>query len=713
MDVINSNIARAHGVVLSMQGGRPENQDDYAALDTPLGLLVIICDGMGGGPGGKTASFIAKNVIARTIYECGPNAKRDYAFRLAAEKAHEALLQQMQLMPNLNGMGSTFVAALISPHSIVVAHCGDSRCYLLRGKKIAYRSEDHSLVNDLVKNKTLTREQARLSPQSNIITRGLGNTSCQVPEIDEIPYRKGDRLVLCTDGVWGVMPEEDLIKRLTRKVDLTTLINNLAYQIDQIGPQSKDGHHDNHTQAILLMDDNSELKPKALVPWLRFYLFIMLFLGIATGEAQTVVWQLPLSNYDEITRIYPNLYRVSRNGKIGLINADGTVVAPIEIDAIGDFYEHKALATASDGQGERVMGVLTDDGHYYGFSNKYYTLKGLKFYSDYVLPVSDANGALGYIDIHGNAVTGFAEKYTKIKPFAEGYAVVFKGNDFSLIDKSGVPVKFKFKNVAEAYGATNVFEGKAYVWDTNGKFYTYDTNSGDYCEKAKEPKNASQLDYLYRCSSVSGLGKDVPFVKAAIESSADKMPIEERGLYGYTFGSQVVLPAQLQSATGFDEDCAVVGMNGKLGILKYVDGASFALRQNETEPRNFYDGDAMDCSFALSVPTAWQSKGVEVVIRDANGTSPALSQDGATYKFTLSPTETSTSDYALTVMGDGLKLYQDKLSYSFVKKFKCPICGRDTDVCPGHPVETDQPQQEELCPTCGKPINECKFQGEH
>lgn len=258
---ITSRIIPLQGVANSMQGGRPENQDDWGFVDTPLGFLLVVCDGMGGGPGGKTASYIAKNVLMGALMECSPQAPRADALKMAVSKANDALYQKMDEVPQLRGMGSTLVAILISQQSAVIAHLGDSRCYRISHGRVAYRTDDHSLVGELVRNKALTEEQARTSPQSNVIMRGLGNTSNHAPEIAEVPYQKGDLFVLCTDGVWGIMPHEQLVQRLTSHQTLQALVDNLSAEIDQIG-FSTNGHHDNHTLAAIEMNTDSILKDK-------------------------------------------------------------------------------------------------------------------------------------------------------------------------------------------------------------------------------------------------------------------------------------------------------------------------------------------------------------------------------------------------------------------------------------------------------------------
>ncbi len=282
MDIIKSDIVSLHGVAISKQGGRPENQDDYAFLDTPLGFLLVVCDGMGGGPGGKTASYIAKYEICRTLLECNPQTSREHALKMAIAHAHEAMEAKMKEVPTLNGMGSTVVAILVNKQSAIIAHAGDSRCYKLYNKKCLYRSNDHSLVAELVKKKVMTEEEARKSPQSNVITRGLGSTKNQVPEIEEIPYKKGDRFVLCTDGVWGIMPHEELLKKLSAKFDIQTIVSRLSAKVDEIGFQ-QGGHHDNHTLAMFEMEMPSVLRSQ--YSWKRWGIFGLAGCMVVVGLA--------------------------------------------------------------------------------------------------------------------------------------------------------------------------------------------------------------------------------------------------------------------------------------------------------------------------------------------------------------------------------------------------------------------------------------------
>lgn len=253
---LTSNIISLKGFAESCQGGRPENQDDFGSQDTPLGHLTIVCDGMGGGPGGKTASHIVKTEIIRIINECESTESRETALKMAATKANDQLMEQMRIHPELAGMGSTLVAILINKQSAFVAFAGDSRCYRIHGKHVLFRTQDHSLVGELVRSKALTEEEARTSPQSNVISRGLGSIANHVPEIIEVPYKKGDKFILCTDGVWGSMPHKDLLSHFFEKGSNDLIIKRLSEQVDRLGKKNG-GHHDNHTIAIIEMGCDS------------------------------------------------------------------------------------------------------------------------------------------------------------------------------------------------------------------------------------------------------------------------------------------------------------------------------------------------------------------------------------------------------------------------------------------------------------------------
>ena len=239
-------------------GGRRENQDTFGYADTNFGLLVTVCDGMGGGPGGKTASSIAVKEIIDGVSEANGDETPTNALLKAIHRANRAILDAVEENPKLQGMGTTCTALLINKESAVIAHVG---VYQLRGHRKVFRTFDHSMVFGLVKEKVITEEQARLSEQSNIITRALGLKPELEIDIVERPYEKGDRFMLCTDGIHGTMPEPELIKRASEEKNIGQAVDNLATYVDGEG-RKNGGGHDNLTLAIIETQNNSILKEK-------------------------------------------------------------------------------------------------------------------------------------------------------------------------------------------------------------------------------------------------------------------------------------------------------------------------------------------------------------------------------------------------------------------------------------------------------------------
>lgn len=250
------------GYAESRIGGRSENQDSYGSAETPYGFVVTVCDGMGGGPGGKTASSIAVDEIINGIIEGNPDDTAPNIIIKAIRRANLAIIAKGEEVPALKGMGSTCTVLLINEEHAVVAHVGDSRVYQLRGKTKVFRTFDHSMVFDLVRQKVITEEQARLSAQSNVITRALGIKPDVEVDISVLPYESGDRFILSTDGIHGSMEEGELIEMVSdKKHPLGTVTDEIATTIDGNG-RSSGGGHDNLTIAILDTKIKSKLRTK-------------------------------------------------------------------------------------------------------------------------------------------------------------------------------------------------------------------------------------------------------------------------------------------------------------------------------------------------------------------------------------------------------------------------------------------------------------------
>ncbi len=242
-------------------GGRSENQDSYGWHDTPLGYLVTVCDGMGGGPGGKTASTIAVREIIKGVMDAADDEEPRNVILKAVRQANMSIIAAASEKPELKGMGSTATVLLVNRKSAIIAHVGDSRVYQLRGSRKVFRTFDHSMVFEMVSQGVITEEQARLSAQSNVITRALGVKPDVEVEVHEVPYLKGDRFLLCTDGIHGTMPEAELLKFIGSKEKMPTIVDNLSTQVDHLG-RTSGGEHDNLTLAMVETQLDSIIKYK-------------------------------------------------------------------------------------------------------------------------------------------------------------------------------------------------------------------------------------------------------------------------------------------------------------------------------------------------------------------------------------------------------------------------------------------------------------------
>ena len=272
------------GYADSQQGGRAENQDTCAIRETCHGLLVLVCDGMGGGPSGKMASMIAAQTICESVATNTKMTDRVDILNVSIKAAHAALIENVASNPQNKGMGTTVTALLINEESAVVAHVGDSRVYQFRRGEKKFRTMDHSMVFELIssdkkgRKRAEAEEQARLSPQSNVITRALGHGKSVRPDIEELPYEKGDRFMLCSDGIWGMQPEKNIVKSVARTKSIAGAIDSLTVTTEELG-KSKGGGHDNFTVAIIETTINSKLKEKMS----KTHRYMMMALAIVCG----------------------------------------------------------------------------------------------------------------------------------------------------------------------------------------------------------------------------------------------------------------------------------------------------------------------------------------------------------------------------------------------------------------------------------------------
>ncbi|HHY05435.1 MAG TPA: Stp1/IreP family PP2C-type Ser/Thr phosphatase [Clostridia bacterium] len=209
---------------------RKDNEDNYL-VSTRRGLFVV-ADGMGGHAGGEVASGIVKRVLDEEIEAPLVDIDGEQVLLKALLKANSLILEQGQDGVYF-GMGTTVTAALFQEQKLFIAHIGDSRAYLFREGDLHLLTQDHSLVNELVQKGELTPEEAENHPRRNILTRALGISESPQIDVLHFPVQKGDLLLLCTDGLYNQVHEEELADLLAGKGLLRVKVEkmvNLALQ---------------------------------------------------------------------------------------------------------------------------------------------------------------------------------------------------------------------------------------------------------------------------------------------------------------------------------------------------------------------------------------------------------------------------------------------------------------------------------------------------
>jgi serine/threonine protein phosphatase PrpC len=180
------------------------------------GRLYVVSDGIGGHQAGDVASKIAVETMQRVYYE-DPGAAPDVALRRAVEAANDAIYRRAQ-DPSYADMGATIVAVVIRGDELTIAHVGDSRVYLLRQGQLQRLTDDHSWVAEQVRSGALTATEAANHDMRHVVTRSLGNNPTVDVEVRQFVLHDGDRLLLCSDGVWELVPDEEMRRVLRQGV---------------------------------------------------------------------------------------------------------------------------------------------------------------------------------------------------------------------------------------------------------------------------------------------------------------------------------------------------------------------------------------------------------------------------------------------------------------------------------------------------------------
>lgn len=228
---------------------RPSNEDGFVAQPP----LYAVADGMGGHRAGEVASRVALD----ELLAMAPRRVDGKALVRAIRAANRAVMESADKSRTRTGMGTTLTAAMVDGAHVVIGHVGDSRAYLLHDGRLTRVTQDHSMVADLVRTGSITEEDARFHPQRSVITRALGSDPDMAADLYELEAEPGDRLLLATDGLTGMLPDEYIGEILASASDTGTAVAKL------VEAANRAGGYDNVTVVVVEIDSTpaSDLPP--------------------------------------------------------------------------------------------------------------------------------------------------------------------------------------------------------------------------------------------------------------------------------------------------------------------------------------------------------------------------------------------------------------------------------------------------------------------
>ncbi len=194
---------------------REENQDSVRHVRIAMGELLIVADGIGGYQGGATASRMVVEGFHGYLAALPADSPVDRVLRDAATQVNASIIQAANLPDSpYRRMGSTVVLALLQQDAAGlharIGHIGDSRAYLFRGGQLTRITSDHSAVQALLNRNLITPEQALNHPDASVLTRSLGHKPEVEMDLENVDLLPGDTLLLCSDGLWGYVAEEEI-----------------------------------------------------------------------------------------------------------------------------------------------------------------------------------------------------------------------------------------------------------------------------------------------------------------------------------------------------------------------------------------------------------------------------------------------------------------------------------------------------------------------
>jgi protein phosphatase len=197
---------------LSDKGCVRANNEDYSRIDPEMGLYVL-ADGMGGAKAGERASQLAVDTVSEILFHS--HSRDSKALLMAVEEANRRVLDAAAHDPALEGMGTTLVAALEAGDELMIASVGDSRAYLLDREGFRAITEDQSWVNEVGRPLGLNEEALRTHPMRHVLTMAIGaGVALEINYYHDIRLQPGDILLMCSDGLHGVVEEQRIVSIL-------------------------------------------------------------------------------------------------------------------------------------------------------------------------------------------------------------------------------------------------------------------------------------------------------------------------------------------------------------------------------------------------------------------------------------------------------------------------------------------------------------------
>lgn len=201
-------------------------------------LLAIIADGMGGHRAGDVASQMATEIIGEkwdeAIHFTSPELVEKWLMNVLKE-INQTILKKAQEKKGCQGMGTTVVISICTDEFVTIAHIGDSRCYMLDEHGFKQVTDDHSLVNELVRSGQISKDDAEHHPRKNVLLKALGTEENVLADIKTLEWEKGNKLLLCSDGLTNKVLDEELADYINQQKDIQNIGQDLIQLANERG----------------------------------------------------------------------------------------------------------------------------------------------------------------------------------------------------------------------------------------------------------------------------------------------------------------------------------------------------------------------------------------------------------------------------------------------------------------------------------------------